>query len=404
MALALKGNRMSPIQPSTGVRRHDLDWLRVIAFGLLIFYHVGMFYVTWEWHVKSTHSSSAIEPIMALLNPWRLPLLFFVSGVALRFAMDKASMAAFLPRRFLRLAVPIAFGMTVVVAPQAYFELLFKGEVTSGFLAFWPDYLDFDQEFSIITPTWNHLWYVVYLLVYSFALAALAPLLRCVQVPADGFFVWCGRGGGGAGLLFVPLVPFVFYDVLLSDRFPVTHTLVDDWFNHANSFTIVVLGYLAAKSEGFWHSVARTLAFAIPVALTCGLALLAARLGLISRSGVSGDLLGLVRILYAWSVVVSMLGLGQRYLNRPSAALGYLTEGAFPYYILHQTIIVCLGALSLMLGLPLELELPLIVVGTIAGSAAGYEVIRRIAVLRPLFGLAPAPRPTAVGRKPSLVS
>ena len=25
-------------------RRYDLDWLRIIAFGLLIFYHVGMFY------------------------------------------------------------------------------------------------------------------------------------------------------------------------------------------------------------------------------------------------------------------------------------------------------------------------------------------------------------------------
>jgi glucans biosynthesis protein C len=26
-------------------RRYDLDWLRVIAFLLLIFYHIGMFYV-----------------------------------------------------------------------------------------------------------------------------------------------------------------------------------------------------------------------------------------------------------------------------------------------------------------------------------------------------------------------
>ncbi len=26
-------------------RRHDLDWLRIIAFGLLVLYHVGMFYV-----------------------------------------------------------------------------------------------------------------------------------------------------------------------------------------------------------------------------------------------------------------------------------------------------------------------------------------------------------------------
>jgi surface polysaccharide O-acyltransferase-like enzyme len=401
MALALKGSRMSLIQTLPAARRYDLDWLRVIAFGLLIFYHIGMFYVTWEWHVKSAHASPAIEPIMALLNPWRLPLLFFVSGVALRFAMDKARLREFLPRRFWRLALPIVFGMAVVVAPQAYFELVFKGEATTGFLAFWPDYLDPDQEFSIITPTWNHLWYVVYLLVYTFALAALSGLLKKMEHAAERFFAWCGSGLGAA-LVFVPVVLFVAYDLLLSDRFPVTHTLVDDWFNHANSFTLVVLGYLAAKSQGFWRSIERAFGVAVAVAVTCGLALLAARLGLIARSGVMGELLGLVRIVYAWAVIVSLLGIGQRTLNRSSAALAYLTEAAFPYYIVHQTIIVCAGALSLTLGLPLTLELPLIVISTLVGCAAGYEVIRRIGVVRPFFGLLPAPRATA--RTPSLVS
>lgn len=46
----------------TSTRRYDLDWLRVIAFGLLIFYHVGMYYVTWGWHVKSPYESDFLEP------------------------------------------------------------------------------------------------------------------------------------------------------------------------------------------------------------------------------------------------------------------------------------------------------------------------------------------------------
>ncbi len=64
-------------------RRYDLDWLRIIAFGLLILYHSGMFYVTWGWHVKSVHAGPEAEWAMLLLNPWRLSLLFFISGVAL---------------------------------------------------------------------------------------------------------------------------------------------------------------------------------------------------------------------------------------------------------------------------------------------------------------------------------
>jgi hypothetical protein len=34
-------------------RRVDLDWVRIGAFGLLIFYHVGMLYVSWGFHIKS---------------------------------------------------------------------------------------------------------------------------------------------------------------------------------------------------------------------------------------------------------------------------------------------------------------------------------------------------------------
>ena len=37
------------------MRRYDLDWLRIAAFGLLIGYHVGMLYVPWAFHVKSEY-------------------------------------------------------------------------------------------------------------------------------------------------------------------------------------------------------------------------------------------------------------------------------------------------------------------------------------------------------------
>ena len=93
-------------------RRYDLDWLRVIAFGLLIFYHIGMFYVTWGWHVKSVYAGPAAEPLMLLVNPWRLALLFFISGVAIRFATDKAPGRLDLVRsRLLRIGLPILAGM-----------------------------------------------------------------------------------------------------------------------------------------------------------------------------------------------------------------------------------------------------------------------------------------------------
>src|SRR5574338_1346265 len=78
-------------RPHMTDRRYDLDWLRITAFGLLILYHCGMFYVTWDWHVKSSRASETIEPLMMLVNPWRLTLLMLISGAATRFMADKMS-------------------------------------------------------------------------------------------------------------------------------------------------------------------------------------------------------------------------------------------------------------------------------------------------------------------------
>ena len=105
-------------------RRFDLDWLRIIAFGLLIFYHIGMFYVTWGWHVKSPHANSEPELAMMLLNPWRLALLFFISGVALRFLSDKLGSGRFALDRTVRLLPVIVFGMVYVYLPFMLFPMV----------------------------------------------------------------------------------------------------------------------------------------------------------------------------------------------------------------------------------------------------------------------------------------
>lgn len=364
-------------------RRYDLDWLRVIAFGFLIFYHIGMFYVTWDWHVKSPFASHVLEPAMRLINPWRLPLLFFISGVALKFVMDKLPARKLVPQKLARLGIPILFGFFVWVTPQAYYELLAKGETGPDYLAFWWQYLDFDFEFSILTPTYNHLWYVVYILLYTLILAPLRPVLEWLRCPFDRLFA----GRGGVFLLLVPVLPFVAYDALWSDAFPVTHAIVDDWFNHANSLTLVVFGYLAAKSPAFWQAVDRARHLALTVALATGGVRLAASLSWIE---VPEAVLSLTRIVFTWAVIAAMLGFGQRHLNRAGPVLRYLTDAVFPYYILHQTLIVCLGVWAT--GLPLWAEATTVILGTLLGCGLGYELIRRVAPLRPLFGLPLRPK------------
>ena len=374
-------------------RRHDLDWLRIIAFGLLIFYHIGMFYVTWGWHVKSPHAGESAEFAMSLLNPWRLALLFFISGVAIRFLLDKIGSARFAVDRSWRLLPVIVFGMLVIVAPQTYFELRQAGEIEPGFWAFWRLYAgQWEGPWGVHTPTWNHLWYVVYLFVYCLILAPVTPALRALgEGPVGRFFgsLWSGRIGLLA-LLILPALPFIAYRIFLDPHFETTHNLVWDWANHAHRLTALLLGFYAAKSPRFWDAVRRITPYAL------GYALLYAAVFYWAYQRPDADWAGdewmywpfrIARIIFAWAAILSLLGLAQRFLTGDGPVRRYLTEAIFPYYILHQTIIVSAGYYLGQAGLGAWTEFALLMAITVAGCGLGFEIVKRIAPLRPLMGL-----------------
>lgn len=383
-------------------RRHDLDWLRIIAFGLLIFYHIGMFFNTSGWHAKSTHANDAMEPIMWLSSPWRLPLLFFISGVALRFLSDKLGSAGFSRERFIRLFPVILFGMYVIVAPQTYVELLRAGEIGPNVWDFYQGYaFQWDGPWSVHTPTWNHLWYVVYLFVYSLLLAPLIPLLRS---GADSGFMW--RAGelfarpviGPLLLIALPVIPFLVIRFTLAEQFPTTHALLDDWANHAGSLTILLYGYAFAKNGALWRAVDRALPVVGGLTLVLFAFLLAAYTNF--EAALEHDAIiwtaRIARIVFAWSIILTLTGLAQRFLNRDGPARRYLTEAIFPFYILHQTITVTAGYWMAQQGWGVWTEFAALTAVTLGGCVLGFEIIRRVAWLRPLFGLKGMPRPRPV--------
>jgi len=96
------------------------DWLRIGAFALLVLYHVGMLYVPWDFHLKHQPTYAALEPVMRLTNPWRLSLLFVVSGLATGLMLGRPGLAR---QRAKRLLLPLLFGMLVVVPPQAWWQV-----------------------------------------------------------------------------------------------------------------------------------------------------------------------------------------------------------------------------------------------------------------------------------------
>jgi len=382
--------------PQSSERRVDLDWVRIGAFGLLIFYHVGMLYVSWEFHIKSAHRIVALEPLMLVLNPWRLALLFLVSGAATRFMLAKYTIRPLLRSRSYRLLIPLIFGMLVIVPPQAYDQVVESLGYPAGFVDFYMrHYFALGPQFCrpgpcILLPTWNHLWFVVYLWVYTMALGV-------VLVALPGLVGWIERrlapALSGVLLLIVPSVAFAGYRLALLPSFPSTHALFGDWYNHMLYATVFLLGFLLARADAFWDAIESQRWLALSLAAAFFLSFLVLRWS--RESATPPSLLlklygGIAYGFYQWLCIVAALGFARRWLTADSAVRRYLTDAIFPYYIVHQTAIIMIAHNLHGRGLPAWLEASIVIAGTIAACVLTYEIVRRIAVLRPLFGLRPA--------------
>lgn len=373
-------------------RRHDLDWVRVIAFGLLVLYHVGMYYVSWDWHVKSPAASTTLEPLMMLTAPWRLSLLFLVSGVATAFLFERTP-TGFLRGRSWRLLLPLIFGMLVIVPPQAYYEVVenLPGGYTDGYLAFWGRYMQADSSFCregdcLDLPTWNHLWFVAYLWVYTVVLWLLLRAPRAIDAARRR----CAWLFGGVGILLWPILLLATVRIALVGIFESTHALTDDWYNHAQYFSVFLLGFLIARSDAVWDALQRLRWPALLLA-AASYGFIAVYFSIYTDDAPPPDALRMFQRgvwgLNQWCSIAAILGFARQFAPGDSPALRYLTTAVFPVYILHQTVIVVAAHNFKAFALPPAVEGPLLVVLTFAVCFGAYEIIRRVPLLRPLFGL-----------------
>lgn len=123
-------------------RRYDIDWIRVLAFDILILYHVGLFFVPWHYHINNNKTVEWMSYPMYFIHQWRIPILFVISGMGTRFALSKSSGAGYIKERIIKLFIPLIAGILVVVSPQVYIERLTQGKITGSFFKFFPSFFD----------------------------------------------------------------------------------------------------------------------------------------------------------------------------------------------------------------------------------------------------------------------
>lgn len=371
-----------------GVTRHyGMDWLRIGAFALLILYHVGMVFVPWNFHIKYPRPVAWATLPMLAINPWRLGLLFVVSGYASRALLAKSpGWAGFARDRSWRLLVPLAFGMVVIVPPQPWIELVVKYGYPAGFGQFWlRDYFLFRKLGPLDLPTWNHLWFVAYLWVYTMLLVVVGAAMA--RLPWQR---WFDRAFGGAAVIWVPLAWLIAVHGWWFPMAAETHALFGDWVAHASYLPAFLFGIGLARSEPAMAAIARFWHHGLALAVIGYAGVLAVELSW------PGDIpaprwiyrpYGVGRALQQWGAIIALIGIAERWWNRDAPIRPMLTEAVFPFYLIHQTIIVVVMFWLLPVDLPAGIAFAVLVAATVVGCWAFYFIGRAIPPLRPLIGL-----------------
>jgi len=371
-----------------GDRKYFLDWLRVCAFGFLILFHVGCLYATWTYNLKSPRIVPEVEWFLLALHPWRMALLFLISGVASSYLVARLGAGGYALDRLRRLVPVILFGCLVVVPPQTYVEALSKHLIDTAYPRFWlRDYLGMNvglmRALHKYMPTYDHLWFIVYLLVYALLFAAVAAVVRAGRRAPRPLPL---------GLLVcLPALWLVFTTFVMERIWPATFWITNDWGSHLRWAGLFLVGAVLAGQDRFWEWTQRRRLVLLALALAClGLQSLNRLYYLTGRDDPLWSAIrwSLASGLFSWFAICALCGYAGRYFNQRSAVLSHLNEAILPVYVLHQPVMLVTAFWLFPLALPLAQEATILVAVTGFGSLAIYEiVIRPFAPVRFLFGL-----------------
>jgi glucan biosynthesis protein C len=361
--------------------RYDfLDWLRVIAIFLLLFFHTGMLFVGWGWHITNDETIPALQWPMDLAHRLRMPLLFVIAGAGMWYALQRRSTAAFLGERTLRLLLPAVAGMFLIVPPQVFVERVVNGDWQGGYLPFVFERVLRFEPYPAGDFSWHHLWFIVYLFVYVLILLPLMTWWRRAKPTLDA-----------GPWLFALGLPLGLNEALLKPLFPESHSLVNDWYTFNHYLMLTIFGFALASARGVWEWLAARRLWSTGAALAITVGLLAAfEVGIVQHDSPADSILA---NLFTWTWLLAFLGLGRQHLSFRNPLLVWARDASYPIYILHQTVIIVIACVVIRQDWSPWTKYGVVLVATMIVCASLYDlVLRRFALTRLLFGIKGEPR------------
>ncbi len=351
-------------------RRYDIDWLRVITIGLLLIYHIAIGFQPWGVFIRFIQNENALEWIwipMSMLNVWRIPLLFFVSGMGVSFAIRKRNWKQLLLERTKRIFVPFLFGVFAIVPIH---------------ILLWQKY--YNQDITYIFNG-GHLWFLGNIFIY---VLLLSPVFFYLKKNENGLIVgWLKKVFSTPLGLLLTVIPFVLGSVLVNPEAYELYAMT------LHGFVLGLLAFLIGfcfviSGDTFWNMVLKWKWLFLFIAII----LYSVRLVIFELKAPN-----YLMSIESCNWIFAVFGFAYKYLNHPSKILSYLSQAAYPIYIIHMVFLYLGSFLIFPLEIPSILKFIFVIAFTSIGCFVFYEfVIKRIGFLRPLFGLKERTLPTKI--------
>ena len=374
-------------------RKYYIDWLRVLAILSVFVYHSTKFFDPGNWHIKNATTFLEARGVQSFMEIWMMPFIFIISGASVYFAMDKGGAGKFFKDKVLRLGVPLLVGVFTHASLQVYLERLTHHQFSGSYFEFLPHYFDGIYIDAGVGGNFAwagmHLWYL--LILFLFCLLCY-PMFRWLKGKGEKVLSNVGNFLALPVTIYLLAIPLNLVEMVTSDT-PVDRLSPGGW-NFAMYLCFFILGFVLISSDRLLARIQqmRWPSLGVSLALTAGYMLLIININNPAYTAMSEGLDDPILNFAVWGWIFTFLGFGMQRLNFSNPALKYANEAVLPFYILHQTVLLCVGYFIVQWAIPDVLKWALIVAISFASIIGIYELlIRRFNLMRVLFGMKSLP-------------
>jgi glucan biosynthesis protein C len=373
---------MATFRDNKSERQYYIDWLRICLIISVFLFHIGMIFNTWPWHIKNDlQYGGFLKQTMTFLHYWRMPLLFMLSGAGTYFALGIRTSGQYLFERFKRLVIPLAVGIVTLVPVQVYIE---RASQYESLLAYYP------HMFNGIYPSgnfsWHHLWFIAYLFVVSLFISPFLQFLRSGSFAR--FTHWIERIVTKPLALNIFILPLLLSQILLRPFFETqTNDLVNDWASMTYYIIFFLAGFILLPVRNITEAMRKYRLWYLAEVIVITIVMF--KMPDMAGSNVLGNIIEEgSSIILAWSCAVTAIGFAKQFLNRDSILRKLANEAIYPFYLLHQPVIVVIGYYIIQWDIAVIWKAVIVLFSSFTVTATLYWfLIRPFNPLRIFFGM-----------------